>query len=95
MSRTALTVGWLSILETISFIALLGAMTAGSETGVSIAGMTHGLLFLAYAVVVFVYREALGWSSRFVALAILTGPIGAIIALERLRRDHVEATSGA
>lgn len=94
MSRIAVTVAWLSILETLSFIALLAAMATGSESGVSVVGMTHGLLFLAYAVVVFVYREALGWSLGFVALVILTGPIGAIIALERLRRERL-ATSNA
>lgn len=88
MSRTATTVVWLSILETVSFIALLAVMIAGSEAGVSTVGMVHGLLFAAYAVVVFMWREALGWSAGFAALAVLTGPIGAIIALERLRRDR-------
>lgn len=56
-----------------------------SETGVSIVGMTHGLLFLAYALLVVIDREHFGWSWGFVALVILTGPVGAIIVLERLR----------
>lgn len=56
-----------------------------SEAGVSIVGMTHGLLFLAYALLVVIDREHFGWSWGFVALVILTGPIGAIIVLERLR----------
>lgn len=45
-------VAWLSILETLSFVALLGVMAAGSGTGVSGVGLVHGLLFAAYAVVV-------------------------------------------
>lgn len=88
MSRTTTTVVWLSITETISFLALLAMMATGNEAGVSVVGMIHGLLFAAYALVVWFQREELGWSTRFAVLAILTGPIGAIIALERIRRDR-------
>ncbi len=87
--RQALT--WVSLLETISFLALLGAMAMHSEGGVSVIGAVHGLLFLAYAVLVWAWRDALGWSTRFAALAILTGPVGAVVALERLRRERVAA----
>ena len=88
MSRTTTAVVWLSITETISFLGLLAMMATGNETGVSVVGMIHGLLFAAYALVVWFQREELGWSTGFAILAILTGPIGAIIALERIRRDH-------
>lgn len=88
MSRSATAVVWLSITETVSFLALLAMMATGNEAGVSVVGMVHGLLFAAYALVVWMRRERLGWSTRFAVLAIVTGPIGAIIALERLRRDH-------
>ena len=76
-----------SILETLSFLALLGVMVRESEGGVSVVGMIHGLLFLAYAVLVFRDHRELGWTTGFMLVAILTGPIGAIIVLERLRRD--------
>ena len=75
-----------SILETVSFLVLLGMMLLGSEAGVSAVGMTHGLLFLAYAVLVVADREPFGWSWGFVAVAVLTGPLGAILVLENLRR---------
>ncbi|MGH3441145.1 MAG: DUF3817 domain-containing protein [Nitriliruptorales bacterium] len=88
MNRTATTVTWLSIAETVSFVALLAMMAAGSDAGVSVVGLVHGLLFAAYAIVVWMWREVLGWTTRFAALAILTGPLGALITLERLRRDR-------
>lgn len=88
MSRSTTAVVWLSLTETISFIALLTMMATHNETGVSIVGMVHGLLFAAYALVVWFQREELGWTNGFAALAILTGPVGAIIALERIRRDR-------
>ncbi|MBA2724557.1 MAG: DUF3817 domain-containing protein [Actinobacteria bacterium] len=80
----------ISIVETLSFIVLLTMMFMRSETGVSIAGAVHGFLFLGYAVLVLVDREHFGWTKGFTALVILTGPIGAIIVLEKLR--HHAAT---
>ena len=77
-----------SILETVSFLVLLVMMVRDNEAGVSIVGMTHGILFLAYALLVVKDREIFGWTWLFVAVAIITGPIGAILVLERLpRRD--------
>jgi integral membrane protein len=75
-----------SILETVSFLVLVAMMLAGSDAGVSISGMVHGLLFLLYAGLVVVDREVFGWSWGFVAVAVLTGPVGAIVVLEHLRR---------
>ena len=81
----------ISILETISFLILLGMMVTHNETGVSVAGAIHGGLFLWYALLVWRDREPLGWSLGFAIVAVLTGPIGAIIVLERLRRDSLQA----
>lgn len=69
-----------------SFLALLWMMVTGNEGGVSVTGAIHGVLFLAYALLVLRDREVFDWSWGFVAVAILTGPIGAIVVLERLRR---------
>ncbi len=76
----------ISLLETASFLALLLMMIVGSENGVSVVGMLHGLLFLGYALLVLLNRTELGWSWAFAILVIATGPLGAIIVLERLRR---------
>lgn len=77
---------WLSIVETVSFAALLWMMISGNEQGVSIVGAIHGFLFLAYAILVVRDRESFGWSWGFIAAAVLTGPIGPILVLEKLRR---------
>ena len=76
-----------SILETLSFVGLLVMMFTENEGGVSVLGMIHGLLFLAYAIIVLKDRDVFGWTPAFTAVAILTGPIGAILVLERLRRE--------
>lgn len=77
-----------SVAETISFLGLLIAMLLGSDAGVSATGAVHGVLFLIYMLFVVLAREALGWSWAFSALIIVTGPVGAVVALERLRRDR-------
>lgn len=76
-----------SILETISFIVLLFMMTTDNEGGVSIVGAIHGLLFLAYAGFVWFDHADLGWTTPFAVISIITGPLGAILVLERLRRE--------
>lgn len=77
---------FLSIVETLSFVVLLWMMFSGNEQGVSIVGAIHGVLFLAYALLALRDRDELGWGWGFVAVAIVTGPIGPILVLERLRR---------
>ncbi len=84
-----------SILETLSFVVLLTMMIRHSETGISIVGAIHGLLFLWYVVLVFRDRATFGWSGGFTAAAILTGPLGPILVLERLRRDGSRQTSAS
>lgn len=95
MTNKARQLAAVSILETLSFIALLAAMVMGSEAGISVVGMIHGFLFLAYAVLVFRDHRDLGWTTGFMLVAIFTGPIGAIVVLERLRRDGVLGSARA
>ena len=75
-----------SILETISFVVLLAMMVTGNEAGVSVAGAIHGLLFLAYAILVWFDHDDFGWTTIFAIISLITGPLGAILVLERLRR---------
>lgn len=79
----------ISTLETLSFLVLLTMMLTHNEAGVSVAGMVHGLLFLAFAWFVVMDRDVFGWTWSFVVVSIITGPLGAILVLERLRRGQV------
>lgn len=87
MSDKARRLRVVSIVETISFLGLLVAMLLESEKGVSLLGATHGILFLAYAFLVWVDHDDFGWTTWFAIGSIVTGPVGAIIVLERLRRE--------
>ena len=85
LTRGAVLITILSILETLTFALLLAAMAANSDRGVAAVGMVHGLLFAAYTLAVLNWRTELQWSAPFAAAAILTGPVGPVLALERLR----------
>ncbi len=87
MGRPIARLRLVSVLETGSFLTLLLMMIVESESGVSVVGLLHGLLFLWYALLVQSDRVQLGWTWKFGVLVIVTGPIGAIIVLERLRRE--------
>lgn len=93
MTQRARRLRAVSFVETLSFIALLGAMFLHSDRGISILGAIHGVLFLAYAFYVWADHDELGWPTWFAVASILTGPIGAIIVLERLRRELPDEVS--
>ena len=77
----------LSALETLTFAVLLVAMARNNESAVSITGLIHGLLFASYALAVWSWHGRLRWSLAFAVIAVLTGPLGAVLALERIRRE--------
>jgi integral membrane protein len=86
-ARKAGALAAVSLIETLSFLALVAMMLVESESGVSVVGAIHGFLFLAYAFLVFRDHKTFGWTTNFMLLAIVTGPIGAVVVLERLRRE--------
>lgn len=93
MTHKARRLRTVSIVETVSFVALLTAMFLHSDSGISVLGAIHGLLFLAYAYFVWVDHDDLGWPTWFAVVSVLTGPVGAIIVLERLRRERPREVS--
>lgn len=95
LERKVKTMRWVCVVETISYCVLLGVWIAGSRLGVELAGSLHGTIFLAFAAMTFGLMKPLGWTWRFIAAALLTGPIGSLIVLQRLRRDPVPARASA
>ena len=82
---------WTALVETLSFAVLMFFVVTGNDGGVSVAGMTHGLLFIAYVLLVLAVREGQQWSWGFTALAVVGGPIAALFVPERLQEPRAEA----
>jgi integral membrane protein len=94
--RLIFPLGVISVLETVSFLVLLGGMAVLDHGSLrSFLGLLHGMLFLAYAVLLMLTHRTLGWSARFMVLGILTGPVGAVIVLERMRRESLLTPAAA
>jgi integral membrane protein len=84
------------IVETISYLALLGVwLGLHSDIGTKMVGSVHGMIFTAFALMILNIFRPMGWSWRFVAVAIGAGPIGAVIVYERLRRAGVGGAGAA
>jgi integral membrane protein len=87
-----------SLAEGTSFLLLLLATLvkygADQPIGVRLLGPIHGLLFLAFVVLVLNVRGDLRWGGKATVLALLAGvvPAGAFV-LERKLREAAPATA--
>ena len=81
----------IAILEGISFLVLLGiAMTLkyvwGHAEATEAVGMAHGILFIAYVIMVVLIRKQLNWNLKttFIALAASVLPFGPFVVDRKL-----------
>jgi integral membrane protein len=91
LERKVRTMRWVCVIETISYVVLLSLWVAGNRLGVQLAGSLHGTIFLAFAAMTIGLMKPLHWTWKFIAAALLTGPIGSLIVLDRLRRQPLPA----
>ncbi len=76
-----------ALLEGLSFLILLFVAMPlkyiwGMEEAVRIVGMAHGLLFVAYLLLLVVVKAALNWSNKLTVLSLLASvlPFGTFYA---------------
>lgn len=82
--------------EAISFLVLLGiAMPlkylAGMPKAVSVVGMAHGVLFIAYLYLLHECRQAFGWSLKLAALGALASvlPFGPFVFDRYIKKNNL------
>ncbi len=76
------------IVETVSYLTLLVVwLGLRSDIGTKMVGSVHGMIFTAFALMMLNIYRPMGWTWKFLAVSILTGPIGAVIVYERVRRE--------
>jgi integral membrane protein len=80
-----------AILEGVSFLGLLGiAMPLkyifGLPATTQVLGMAHGILFIAYVLMVFLIRKQLDWNLKTTALALTAAvlPFGPFVVDRKL-----------
>jgi integral membrane protein len=99
MAHSVRTFEVVAFLEGVSYLALLGVAmplkyVAGITMATRVVGLGHGLLFLAYAVVLLDLFSNRRWSYRMLGLGLLAGilPAGTFLFARHLRRRTEPAT---
>ncbi|ALP54420.1 hypothetical protein Tel_15405 [Candidatus Tenderia electrophaga] len=87
----------ISLIEGLSFLVLLFiAMPLkyywGHPEAVSVVGMTHGMLFIAYVGLALLAAQRHGWSDRFILAVMLAGmlPFGCFVLEARLKKETLQ-----
>ena len=87
LQRKARALSVVALVETCSYLLLFYFwQIAKSDTGTAIVGSLHGMIWLAFCAMVIMIAPALRWAWSYVAVVIITGPIGALMVWYRLRR---------
>jgi len=70
---------WISTIEAVSYLALLAGTiikrSGGTEAGVTIIGPIHGVLFLAFAMMILINYQMLRWPLWKAIAAIFLGSL--------------------
>ncbi len=91
LERKARALQWVCVVEAVTYSLLLVFWLSGHTVGTAVMGSIHGLTVLAFAAMLIMITPAMRWSWWFDAAVLLTGPIGAIVVYERIRRHGVPA----
>ena len=90
--------GFVALTEATTFLLLLGASymkhAHDEPIGVEILGPIHGILFIAYVVMVFALRDGCGWSGKTTGLILLGAvlPFGGYFVDRWLERNASPVT---
>ncbi len=90
LERKARAVSVVALVETCSYLLLFYFwQIAKSDPGTAIVGSLHGMIWLAFCAMVIMIAPPLKWTWLYVAVVIITGPIGALLVWWRLRTQGV------
>jgi len=79
-----------SLVEAGMWFAAAAFWLTGNRIAQLLLWSVHGTVAMCFAgMVILIYRK-LGWSAPYAALCVLTGPMGALLVYERLRREEPE-----
>lgn len=86
-----------SLIEGFSFLVLLFIAIPlkyhwGYPEAVSVIGMTHGLLFIAYVALAVMVGQRHSWSDRFMFAVIIVGmlPFGCFVLEQKLKKETLQ-----
>jgi hypothetical protein len=87
LERKAKSLKVMALVETVSYVTLFWFWVVQPVDVVKvIVGFFHGLIWLAFAAMTVIIAPAIGWTWLYVAIVIVTGPVGGLMVFSRLQR---------
>ncbi|GAC1313838.1 MAG: hypothetical protein NVSMB12_06050 [Acidimicrobiales bacterium] len=79
-----------SLVEAAMWFAAAAFWLTGNRIAQLLLWSVHGTVAMCFAGMVLLIFRKLGWSPQFAAISILSGPMGALLVYQRLRREEPE-----
>ena len=90
LERKARALSWVALTETVTYCVLFYFwLISPNDAGKAITGSLHGMVWLAFCAMVIMISPEMKWSWKYVAVVIVTGPIGGVLVWARIRREGV------
>lgn len=93
LERKAKALSVVALTETVTYCVLFYFwIIQPNVAGKAITGSVHGMVWLAFCAMVIMIAKEMEWTWGYVALVIVTGPVGGLLVWERIRRHGVPDT---
>ena len=87
LERKAKALTVMALVETLSYLVLAYFwLIADNYTVLRIVAWFHGMFWLAFVAMTVIIRADIGWTWQYVALVVVTGPIGGVLVFARLKQ---------
>jgi hypothetical protein len=91
LERKSKALAAIALLESVTYCVLFYFwIVAPNNVGKALAGFFHGLVWLAFVAMTVIIRSEIGWTWGYIALVVLTGPVGGVLVFLRIRRTPRE-----
>ena len=92
LERKAKALKFMALFESVTYLLLAYFWLVVPNDGIkAVVGFFHGLVWLAFVAMAVIIRPDIGWTWGYIALVVLTGPIGGVLVWWRLRQTPREA----
>jgi hypothetical protein len=91
LERKSKALAVMALVETASYLVLFYFwVIAPNDNARRVIGFVHGLVWLSFVAMTVIIRADIGWTWAYVALVVLTGPIGGVLVFARIKRTPRE-----
>jgi hypothetical protein len=91
LERKSKALAVMALLETFTYLVLFYFwIVAPNDVAKRLVGFFHGLVWMSFVAMAVIIRSDIGWTWGYIALVVVTGPIGGVLVFTRIRRTPRE-----